>query len=141
MKDNREQFLSLFERLAPDQQEDLIKIMQTWTEMPSRTKDAPVGEKPVTALSQHPELSNEWHCLNALKKVVEEHYAPHVELGYIAFHPDLDSVSTAKTRDAAKKMYLLEASYELKSIFEQDPDSDLFDKDIVQTLQRHLERK
>ncbi|MFC4766117.1 hypothetical protein [Effusibacillus consociatus] len=139
MKDKHAQFLSLFERLTPDQQEDIIQIMKTWNEMPSLTKTAPAGEKPVTAISQHPELSNEWRCLNALKKVVEEHYTPHVELAYIAFHPDLDSVSTAKTRDAAKKMYVLEASYELKSIFEQDPNSDLLDKEILQTLQKYLQ--
>ncbi|WP_018131073.1 hypothetical protein [Effusibacillus pohliae] len=138
MNDKREQLLSLFERLTPDQQDDIIQIMKTWIEMPSPAKHAPAGENPVTALAQHPELSNEWHCLNALKKVVEEHYPPRVELGYIAFHPDLDSISTAKTRDAARKMYILEAAYELKAIFEQDPDSELLDKDIMQTLQRYL---
>lgn len=138
MSDKRDQFLSLFERLSPDQQDDLIQLMKTWTDMPAHAQQAAPGDQPVTALARHPELSNEWHCLNALKKVVETHYPPRVELAYIAFHPDLDSISTAKTREAAKKMYALEASYELKSIFEKDPGSDLFDKDIIQTLQRYL---
>jgi hypothetical protein len=138
MIQKQEQFLSLFEQLTPEQQEDLIRLMQTWADMPPQTKEVPAGEKPVTGISQHPELSREWHCLNALKKVVETHYVPRVELGYIAFHPDLDSISTAKTREAAKKMYVLEASYELKGIFEKDPDNELLDKEVLATLQKYL---
>ncbi|GAX89870.1 hypothetical protein EFBL_1495 [Effusibacillus lacus] len=106
--------------------------------MPPVPQPAQSGDSTAAPPRTIPELSKELHCLNALKKVVEDHYQPRVELAYIAFHPDLDSVSTAKTREAAKKMYTLEAAYELKSIFEQNPDSEILEKEIVETLQRYL---
>jgi hypothetical protein len=138
MQDRRESFFSLFDQLSTDQQEDLIQLMKTWISMPAATKAVPAGEKPVDALAQHPELSQEWHCLTALKKVVEDFYPPRVELAYIAFHPHLDSVQTAKTREAARQMFVLEAAYEMKAIFEKDPDSDVLDQEIIETLERHL---
>ncbi|BCJ86523.1 hypothetical protein [Effusibacillus dendaii] len=138
MDANREQLLSLFDRLTPHQQDDVIHLMKTWLEMPVQKQPTETGESPQNPPLQNPSFLNEWHCLNALKKVVENHYAPRVELGYIAFHPDLDSISTAKTRDAAEKMYVLEAAYELKAIFEKDPDSDVFDKEVLETLHKHL---
>lgn len=138
MTDKRERFSSLFDQLSDDQQEDIIQLMKMWVAQSSSPKQTSTSEQPVSAFSQHPELSKQWHCLNALKKVVEKHYPPRVELAYIAFHPDLDSVSTAKTREAAQQIYSLEATYELKAIFEQDPDSEVLDQEIVETLQHYL---
>lgn len=138
MTDKRERFSSLFDQLTDDQQEDVIRLMKAWIANPSAPAESSADEQPASALSQHPELSKQWHCLNALKKVVEKHYPPRVELAYIAFHPDLDSVSTAKTREAAQRIYSLEAAYELKAIFEQDPDSEVLDQEIVETLQHYL---
>lgn len=138
MPDKRERFSSLFDQLTDHQQEDIIQLMKTWAEKPSTSCETPTGGNPVSALSHHPELSSQWHCLKALKKVVDTHYPPQVELAYIAFHPNLDSVSTAKTREAAKRIYSIEAAYELKEIFEQDPDSEVLEEEILNTLQHYL---
>ena len=43
-------------------------------------------------------------------------------------------MSTAKTREAAEKMYSLEAAYELKRIFEADPDADLFSDEVTEQI-------
>lgn len=136
MSHDRERFLVLFDQLSPVQQADMLKIMENWA---TRTKapDSEVPIVPVSPLLQHPQLSKEWHCLSALKQVVDKHYSPHIELAYVAFHPDLDSVSTAKTREAASRMYQLEASYELKAIFEQQPE--LLDSEVLDTLDRSLQ--
>ncbi len=138
MADKRERFSSLFDQLTDEQQTDIIQLMKSWVAQSAMAEQTSNVDQPVSTLSQHPELSNQWHCLNALKKVVEKHYTPRVELAYIAFHPDLDSISTAKTREAAQRIYSLEAAYELKSIFEQDPDSEVLDPEIIGTLQHYL---
>jgi hypothetical protein len=126
-----DRLLYLFDNLSYDQQQDLLNLMETWNAMPKAVE----GEKNTTL---NPVLEDtigqEWRCLNALKKVVSTHFPPRVELAYVAFHPDLDSVQTAKSRQAAEKMYTLEAAYELKRILEADPDSEVFSGDVAEQL-------
>ena len=126
-----DRLLYLFDRLAPEKQQDLLNLMETWNSMPSTGNESDETTlNPALADS----IGQEWLCLNALKKVVATHFVPRLELAYVAFHPLLDSMSTAKTRGAAEKMYSLEAAYELKRIFEADPDSDLFSGDVADQL-------
>jgi hypothetical protein len=139
---NRERFLELLEQITPEQQEDLLRLMEKWAAMPKPGHNATDGElSPSHSVLSNPILSKEWHCLSALKKVVEKHFPAQIELAYIAFHPDLNSISTAKTKPAARKMYALEAAYELKNILEHSPDSDLLDEDVLKTLHDYLHLK
>jgi hypothetical protein len=135
-----DRLLYLFDRLTSEQQQDLLNLMETWNNMPR-----PSDTKTETTLNPALEktLGREWMCLNALKKVVSTHFLPRVELGYVAFNPLLDSVANAKTRQAAEKMYTLEAAYELKRIFETEPDSDLFQGEVADLLHSllHQEKK
>lgn len=127
-----DRLLYLFDRLPQEKQQDLLNLMEAWDSMPQSVP----SEADDTALNPalESELGKEWMCLNALKKVVSTHFPPRLELAYIAFHPLLDSVSTAKSRPAAEKMYSLEASYELKRIFEEEPDSELFSEEVAEHL-------
>ncbi|HEU4964797.1 MAG TPA: hypothetical protein VFV52_13205 [Bacilli bacterium] len=128
-----DRLLYLFDRLPQDKQQDLLNLLETWNAMP-----APTLEKSEDTSALNPALESalgkEWMCLNALKKVVATHYPPRLELAYVAFHPMLDSVSTAKSRPAAEKMFTLEAAYELKRIFEKEPDSELFSEEVQEHL-------
>ena len=129
----QDRLLYLFDKLSNEQQQDLLDLMEMWERMPQpatreEREDAPLNP----ALEDS--LGREWMCLNSLKRVVSTHFLPRVELAYVAFHPLLDSVSTAKTRDAAEQMYTLEAAYELKRIFEADPHADVFPEDVSETL-------
>lgn len=128
---NHDRLLYLFDHLSSNQQHDLLNLMETWHAMPTPASDA-VDTTLNPALEKA--LGKEWLCLNALKKVVATHFPPRLELAYLAFHPLLDSVSTAKTAPAAEKMYNLEAAYELKRIYEAEPDSELFTKEILETM-------
>ncbi|MFD2171552.1 hypothetical protein [Tumebacillus lipolyticus] len=121
----------LFDRLTEEQQQDLLNLMEMWNNMPRPAEGA--GETTLNPALEET-LGREWMCLNALKKVVATHFQPRLELGYVAFHPYLDSVSNAKSRQAAKTMYTLEAAYELKRIFEAEPDSELFTGEVADTL-------
>jgi hypothetical protein len=139
---NRERFLELLEQITPEQQGDLLRLMEQWAAMPKPGHHAADGEpSPSYSVWTNPILSKEWHCLSALKKVVEKHFPAQIELAYVAFHPDLNSISTAKTKSAARKMYALEAAYELKNILEHAPDSDLLDEEVLKTLQDSLHLK
>lgn len=130
-----DRLLYLFDRMSHEQQSDLLNLLEMWNSMP-----APVTDTNDSTLNPALEetLGREWHCLNALKKVVSTHFPPRVELAYLAFHPNLDSVSTAKSRGAAEKMYTLEAAYELKRILENEPDSDVFTADVAEMLHKML---
>jgi hypothetical protein len=126
-----DRLLYLFDRLSGEQQQDLLNLMETWNAMPASANESDETTlNPALADS----IGKEWMCLNALKKVVATHFVPRLELAYVAFHPLLDSMSTAKTSGAAEKMYTLEAAYELKRIFEENPDSDLFSGDVADQL-------
>lgn len=122
----------LFDKLSDVQQQDLLDLMETWDRMPAPPRE----EREEVTLNPKLEesLGREWLCLNALKRVVSTHFLPRVELAYVAFHPSLDSMSTAKTREAAEKMYSLEAAYELKRIFEADPEADLFSDEVSEQI-------
>lgn len=126
-----DRLIYLFDRLNQEQQQDLLNLMETWNGMPRPAEGT--GETTLNPALEET-LGREWMCLNALKKVVATHFLPRVELGYVAFHPYLDSVSNAKTRQAAEKMYTLEAAYELKRILEEEPDSDLFQGEVADML-------
>lgn len=141
MTDINQEFNELFLSLKADQQSDILSLMKTWfkqNQVEPLQKSSDVLFNPIV---QNPTLSKEWHCLTALKEVVEKHYEPAVELAYIAFHQDLDSISSAKSRAAVKQMYLLEAAYELKRILEADPESDLLDEQVLKTLQSLLSKE
>jgi hypothetical protein len=126
-----DRLLYLFDKLSNEQQQDLLNLMETWERMPQPPREQnDVALNPVLKES----LGHEWMCLNALKRVVATHFPPRVELAYVAFHPLLDSISTAKTREAAEKMFSLEAAYELKRIFEADPHADVISEDVRDTL-------
>lgn len=124
---NHERLLYLFDRLPADQQQDLMNLLEIWNNMPIRSEEAND-----TALNPalEAQLGKEWHCLNVLKRTVHTHFPPRLELAYVAFHPDLDSVSSAKSRPAAEQMYALEAAYELKRILAEDPDSDVLSEEV-----------
>lgn len=135
MTHNHDRLLYLFDRLSHEQQQDLMNLMETWHNMPRPAEHAgDTALNPALADS----IGQEWKCLNALKKVVNTHFPARLELAYLAFNPDLDSVSTAKSRRAAEEMYTLEAAYELKRILEADPTSELFNEDISEFLHRCL---
>ncbi|MBL0386429.1 hypothetical protein JJB07_07195 [Tumebacillus sp. ITR2] len=130
-----DRLLYLFDRLPVEKQHDLMNLMETWNAMPALSVTDPSGElNPALEDS----IGREWYCLNALKKVVSTHFPPRLELAYVAFHPYLDSVSTAKARRAAEQMYTLEAAYELKRIYENDPESDVFTEEVTEQLHRML---
>lgn len=109
--------------------------METWNAVPSLSVVNQGGELN-PALQES--IGREWHCLNALKRVVSTHFPPRLELAYVAFHPSLDSVSSAKSRRAAEQMYTLEAAYELKRIYENDQDSDVFTEDVLEQMNHML---
>ncbi|MGZ4032492.1 MAG: hypothetical protein ACXVDJ_08510 [Tumebacillaceae bacterium] len=132
---NHDRLLYLFDRLPSEQQNDLLNLMETWNAMPAISAKA--NESALNPALEET-LGKEWLCLNALKKIVATHYPPRLELAYIAFHPLLDSVSTAKTAGAAEKMYNLEAAYELKRILEAEPESDIFPTEISDQLHEML---
>ena len=128
---NHDRLLYLFDRLPAEQQQDLMNLLETWNVMPKRSDDAnDTTLNPALA----DQIGREWHCLSALKKAVSTHFPPRLELAYVAFHPNLDSVSSAKTRLAAEQMYTLEAAYELKRIFEEDPESDILSGGLAESL-------
>jgi hypothetical protein len=127
-----DRLLYLFDRLPQEKQQDVLNLLETWNAMPITASE--VSDDTALNPALEPKLGKEWMCLNALKKVVSTHFPPRLELAYVAFHPLLDSVSTAKTRTAAEKMYLLEAAYELKRIFENDPESELFTEEVSEHL-------
>ncbi|MBX6395454.1 MAG: hypothetical protein IRY98_07000 [Alicyclobacillaceae bacterium] len=141
MMDQVERFVSLFQRLNPEQREDVLKLMETWVALPPTpppVRDSATPES--AAIRRDPSLSKEWHCLSALKRVVSDYFSPVIELGYIAFHPNLDTISTAKTREAAEQMYLLEAAYELKRLLETSPESDILTEELKGAVEEALTR-
>ncbi|KEO81284.1 hypothetical protein [Tumebacillus flagellatus] len=130
-----DRLLYLFDRLPVQKQQDLMNLLETWNAVPSLSV---VDENSELNPALEDSIGREWHCLNALKKVVSTHFPPRLELAYVAFHPYLDSVSSAKSRRAAEQMYTLEAAYELKRIYENDPESDVFTAEVTEQLHRML---
>jgi len=135
---HHDRLLYLFDQLPREKQSDLLNLLETWNSMPRLVQNAPERDSTTLNPALEATLGQEWHCLNALKKVVSTHFPPRLELAYIAFHPYLDSLATAKSRSAAEQMYTLEAAYELKRIFEDDPDADVFTEDVKNQLQHML---
>jgi len=132
---NHERLLYLFDRLPGDQQQDLLNLLEAWNNMPKRNEDpSDTALNPVL----EEQLGKEWLCLNVLKRAVLTHFPPRLELAYVAFHPDLDSVSSAKSRPAAEQMYALEAAYELKRILAENPDSDVLSEEVKKHIQGSL---
>lgn len=135
---HHDRLLYLFDRLPAEKQSDILSLLETWNSMPQVTGDASeTALNPALAET----LGQEWHCLSALKKVVSTHFPPRLELAYLAFNPYLDSLATAKTRKASEQMYTLEAAYELKRIFESDPESDVFTEEVKEQLHQMLHEK
>lgn len=130
-----DRLLYLFDRLPVEKQQDLLNLMETWNAVPSLSV---VDQKGELNPALEDSIGREWYCLNALKKVVSTHFPPRLELAYVAFHPYLDSVSTAKSRRAAEQMYTLEAAYELKRLYETDTESDVFTEEVLEQMNQLL---
>jgi hypothetical protein len=144
MQDKLERLNRLFSNLSEEQQEDVLNLLETWMKvkqsiteqsanMQSQSDPAPSDAAPTF---YHPDLCEQWQCVNTLREMVREYFRPTVELAYIAFHPDLDSISTAKSRTAVERMFELEAAYELKSILETQPDSSIISKQMVEEFRK-----
>lgn len=137
--DDLERLVSLFQQLTPEQRRDVLRLMETWVALPRPAlKVASDSSRESPAIRRDPGLNREWHCLSALKQVVGRYFTPIIELGYIAFHPNLDTISTAKTREAAEQLYMLEAAYELKRLIETTPDADVLTEDVKQAVEEAL---
>lgn len=130
-----DRLLYLFDRLPAQKQQDLMNLLETWNAVPSLSV-VDTSSELNPALEES--IGREWHCLNALKRVVSTHFPPRLELAYVAFHPYLDSVSSAKSRRAAEQMYTLEAAYELKRIYENDHESDVFTEEVLVQMNEML---
>jgi len=136
-----ERLTQLYSSLSAEQQEDVLNLLETWVKMQKTIADrsmqkpqAKAAEK--TSAYRPPSLEDQWECINTLRDMVRHQFRPTVELAYIAFHPDLDSISSAKSRQAVEKMFELEAAYELKSILETQHDSTIITNDMIEDFRK-----
>ncbi|UOF90443.1 hypothetical protein LSG31_21735 [Fodinisporobacter ferrooxydans] len=142
MQEKLNRLQEMFSRLSAAQQDDIINLLETWIKQQQVIKEAPTRQPSIdsghtSALQyyHHPSLDQQRQSVNILRNYVRDHFRPMIELAYIAFHPDLDSISTAKSRAAVENMFELEAAYELKSILETQPDSSIISKQLIDTFQ------
>jgi hypothetical protein len=143
MHDKLEHLNRLFSSLSEEQQTDILNLLETWVKVrqTQNPQNGQTNSQPYAApssVSVHPDLSEQWQCVNILRGLVRQQFRPTVELAYIAFHPDLDSISTAKSRMAVERMFELEAAYELKSILASQPDSSIITKEMVEEFQKNM---